>query len=609
MRWSKTFIPTMKEVPADAEVPSHQLMLRAGLIRQVMAGAYTYLPLGYRALRKAEAIVREEMDAAGAVELHMPAISPIELFERTNRREAFGNVLMNFEVRRANRTVHLALNPTHEEVVTDLVAKHVSSYRQLPLVLYQIQTKFRNEERPRFGVLRTSEFLMKDAYSFSTSKEQLDEVYDRMYAAYCRIFSRCGLEYLPVEAESGPIGGDASHEFMIPTPNGEDSILISDKRNYAANVEKCATGERTSDLTGDPTGELEAVETPGLSSIAGLCANWPEGKLKAKNTLKTMLYRVTDADGGDASVRNWVVVVRGDHEVNEAKLSTHIGEDLGQTGLEVALMTDDQIAELGGAVGYVGPHVANGLVEKGDTKLVVDPDAVQSQFWVAGANEADKHVKHFNWGRDCSVPDSQILVRDIRNAMAGDPSPKNDGGVLEVSHGIEVGHVFKLGTKYSEALDATFLDAEEQRHPIIMGCYGIGVNRIIAGLAETCHDENGLIWPLAVAPYEVLVIPLSTDDEEVSKVAESLYDGLTEAGVDVLYDDRKARPGAKFKDADLIGIPLRVVVGGRGLKDGVVEVKWRTADDAEKVPVAEALETVLGQLAERREAEAANVPA
>ncbi len=607
MRWSKTFIPTMKETPADAEVPSHQLMLRAGLIRQVMAGAYTYLPLGYRALRKAEAIVREEMDAAGAVELHMPAISPIELFERTNRREAFGNVLMNFEVRRANRAVHLALNPTHEEVVTDLIAKHVSSYRQLPLVLYQIQTKFRNEERPRFGVLRTSEFLMKDAYSFSTSKEQLDEVYDRMYAAYCRIFARCGLEYLPVEAESGPIGGDASHEFMIPTPNGEDSILISDKRNYAANVEKCATGERTHDLSGDPTGDLETVETPGLSSIAGLCANWPEGKLKPKNTLKTLLYRATDAAGEDLSVRNWIVVVRGDHDVNEGKLGTHVGEALGQTGANVELMDDSQVESLGGSVGYVGPHLAKSLVEKGDTKLLVDPDAAQPGFWVAGANETDKHVKHFNWARDCDVADEQLLVRDVRNAAAGDPSPLEDGGTLEVSHGIEVGHVFKLGTKYSEALDATFLDDEEQRHPIIMGCYGIGVNRIIAGLAETRHDENGLIWPLAVAPYEVLVIPLSADDEEVTKVADSIYDGLTNTGIDVLYDDRAARPGAKFKDADLIGIPLRIVVGGRGLKDGIVELKWRTAAEAEKVPVADALETALKQIDETRAAESANV--
>ena len=589
MRWSKTFIPTMKEVPADAEIPSHQLMLRAGLIRQVMAGAYTYLPLGLRALRKAEQIVREEMDAAGAIELQMSALTPIDLWERTGRREAFGDVLINFEVRRGDRHVHLALGPTHEEVITDLVARHISSYRQLPLTLYQIQTKFRNEERPRFGVLRTSEFLMKDAYSFSTSLEQLDQVYQQMYRAYCRIFSRCGLDYRAVEAESGPIGGDASHEFMVPADNGEDQIVYCRESGYAANLERADTGRR-SPLTesGDRSAlpspdqmhELKKVETPDATSIEQVSRLL---KCAPSDMIKTLIYQ--------ADEQPVAVLIRGDHEANEGK----IRRALEAKTLEFA--DDATIRQVTGApTGFAGPvGIGCRIIADHDVPLIVNA--------VTGANDADAHYTEVNVGRDYQLE----TTFDLRNAVAGDPSP-NGTGTLELVHGIEVGHVFKLGTKYAEALDAQFLDEKEQRHPIIMGCYGIGVNRIVAALAETSHDENGLIWPLSVAPYSVLVIPLNMDDENVQSTAQRFYEELQAAGIDVLMDDRAARPGFKFKDADLIGIPLRVVVGGKGLKEGLIELKWRTAEAPDKVPVAEGVQAILSALAERRAEDAARLP-
>ena len=590
MRWSRCFIPTMKEVPSDAEIPSHQLMLRAGLVRQLMAGAYTWLPLGLRSLRKVEQIVREEMDAAGALELHMPALQPIELFERTGRREAFGNVLFNFDVRRGDRNLHFALGPTHEEVVTDLIAKHISSYRQLPLTVYQIQTKFRNEERPRFGVLRTSEFLMKDAYSFSTSLEQLDEIYQRMYRAYCRIFARCGLTYLPVEAESGPIGGDASHEFMVPAENGEDSIVYCRTSGYAANLERADTG-RTSPLaeggTASPSSifretivSRKKVPTPGATSIEQVSRMLD---CEPSRLIKTLIYQTDD--------RAVAVLLRGDHEANEAQ----IRRALETTTLELADEATIR-AVTGAPVGFAGPIDLA-------CDLIADHDVASMINAVTGANEANMHFTGVNPGRDFPLEKSY----DLRNAEAGDPCP-NSGDPMEIVHGIEVGHVFKLGTKYSESLDARYLDEKEQRHPIIMGCYGIGVTRIVAALAETSHDENGLIWPLAVAPYHVLLIPLNVDDKEVMTLAEQYYGELQSAGIDVLLDDRKQRPGFKFKDADLVGIPLRVVIGGRGLKEGVVEVRWRTADEADKVPVADGVQTVTNMLAERLAAEAAALP-
>lgn len=584
MRWSQTLIPTMKEVPADAEIPSHQLMLRAGLIRQLMAGAYTYLPLGWRAVRKAEAIVREEMEAAGAAELFMPALQPIDLFERTGRREAFGSVLINFEIPRGDRKVHLALGPTHEEVITDLVARHISSYRQLPLTLYQIQTKFRNEERPRFGVLRTSEFLMKDAYSFGTSLEQLDDAYQKMYRAYCRIFARAGLEYLPVEAESGPIGGDASHEFMIPATNGEDRIVRCSKCTYAANLERADTGRTPAASFETPAGadELKKVDTPGATSIEQVSRMLG---CRPEQMIKTLIYAID----GEKPV---AVLIRGDHDANEAKIRRALGAS------SVELADEGTIKKVTGApIGFAGP-----LGIKCD--LIADHDVPPVANAVSGANAADAHYTGVNVGRDYQVS----TTHDLRDAAAGDPCT-NCEGTLELVHGIEVGHVFKLGTKYSVSLGAEFLDEKEKRHPIIMGCYGIGINRIVAGLAETSHDENGLIWPLAVAPYSVLIIPLNLDDEQVISLADEQYRELTSAGIDVLIDDRAVRPGVKFKDADLIGIPLRIVIGGKGLKEGRVELKWRTAADPDKVLIAEAVPRVLEMIEERRSEEAAGVPA
>lgn len=582
MRWSRTLIPTMKEIPSDAEIPSHQLMLRAGLIRQLMAGAYTYLPLGWRSVRKAEQIVREEMDRAGAIELFMPALQPIDLFEKTGRKEAFGNVLINFHVQRGDRKVHLALGPTHEEVVTDLMSRLLNSYRQLPICVYQIQTKFRNEERPRFGVLRTSEFLMKDAYSFGTSLEQLNTVYDQMYKAYCRIFARCGLKYLPVEAESGLIGGDASHEFMVPANNGEDRIVHCEGCGYAANLERAETGRQAPALTtASGAATLQKVATPNATSIEQVSRML---KVRPDQMIKTLIYKADD--------KPVAVLIRGDHEANEAKIRRALGAK------SVALADEQTIRQVTGApTGFAGP-----VGIKCD--VIADHDVPGIANAVTGANEADAHLTGVNLGRDYQLS----ATHDLRMALEGDGCPKCSEK-LKLVHGIEVGHVFKLGTKYSVSLGAEFLDEKEQRHPMIMGCYGIGVNRIVASLAETSFDDNGLIWPLSIAPYEVLVIPLNVTEPETMQLAEQFYKELGAAGVDVLLDDRDQRAGFKFKDADLIGIPLRLVIGGKGLKEGQVEIKWRTDAAPTKVPIVDAINTVREMLADRKKGESARVPA
>ena len=557
MRWTQTLIPTMKETPEGAEIPSHVLMLRAGLIGQLMAGAYTYLPLGLRALRKAEQIVREEMDQAGAVELLMPALTPINLWQRTGRVEAFGNVLIQFQVKRQNRQVHMALGPTHEEVVTDLVSRHVSSYRQLPITLYQIQTKFRNEERPRFGVLRTSEFLMKDAYSFDTSVEGLNQSYEKMYHAYCRIFDRCGLDYLAVEAESGPIGGDASHEFMVLADNGEDTVVHCSACGYAANLERAEIGRRQVAPPAAATAPLAKVDTPRAGSIEAVSKMLG---CRPDQMIKTLIYV---ADEKPAAV-----LIRGDHEANEGKLRRALGAG------KIELAPPDVIERVTGApVGFAGPV---GLT----IPIWADFDVAAIGSAVVGANAADAHFTGAARGRDFEVG----KFADLRNAGDGDPCPRCEGK-LALRHAIEVGHVFKLGTKYSEALSARFLDEKEQLHPAIMGCYGIGVNRIIAALIETKYDDNGILWPMSLAPYEVLLVPLNVNQQDVMDVANRLYDELTHAGIEVLMDDRDQRPGVKFKDADLIGIPLRVVIGGRSLKDGQLEIKWRWKDAAETIPL------------------------
>ncbi len=565
MRWTKSFIPTMKETPGDAEIPSHQLMLRAGLIRQLMAGAYTYLPLGFRAVQKAANIIREEMENAGAVEMLMPALQPIELFDRTGRNEDFGNVLIRLEVTRGDRTIPLALGPTHEEVITDLMAKHINSYRQMPFTLFQIQTKFRNEERPRFGVLRTSEFLMKDAYSFASNLEQLDESYQAMYDAYCRIFERCGLKYIPVEAESGPIGGDASHEFMIPAENGEDQIVYCESSGYAANLERAETGRTQPELTtAEKPQSLKEVSTPEAGSINEVCNLL---KCSPEQMIKTLIYM--------ADNKPVAVLLRGDHEANEGK----IRRALKANSLELA---DEATIEkvTGAKVGFAGPV---GI----QCDIIADHDVPPIKDAITGANKTDAHYTGVNIGRDYQLSETF----DLRNAVQGDPCPKS-GEAMNLVHGIEVGHVFKLGTKYSDSLGADFLDQNEKRHSIIMGCYGIGVNRIVAGLVETSHDENGIIWPISIAPFEVVLIPLKPDDAELMEVTEKIYAGLKENGIDVLMDDRKARPGVKFKDADLIGFPFRIVLGGKGLQEGIAEVKSRTAEKPDKIPLADVVSHV-----------------
>ncbi len=568
MRWTQTFIPTMKETPEGAEIPSHVLMLRAGFINQVMAGAYTYLPLGLRALKKAERIVREEMDRAGAVELLMPALTPLSLWERSGRREAFGNVLIQFQVRRQNREVQMALGPTHEEVITDLVAHHISSYRQLPITLYQVQNKYRNEERPRFGVLRTSEFLMKDAYSFDTSLDGLNTSYQRMYDAYCRIFERSGLSYIAVEAESGPIGGDASHEFMVLAENGEDIVVTCADCGYAANQERADTGDRAAQPPDDDAAKLTKVDTPGARTIEEVCRLL---KCQPRQMIKTLIYLVDD--------RPTAVLIRGDHEANEAKLR----RALGATSVELA--PPETIEKVTRApVGFAGPV---GL----ELPIWADHDVAGIGDAVVGGNEADKHLTAARLSRDFQVEN----FADLRHAGEGDPCPRCSGN-LALRRAIEVGHVFKLGTKYTDVLDAKFLDDQEQLHSIIMGCYGIGVNRILAGLVETSHDDAGIIWPLSLAPYEILLAPLKISDDEVRQTAERLHDQLQNAGVDVLLDDRDVRPGVKFKDADLIGIPLRVVIGQRGLAQGQLEIKWRTENEAGTIPLEGAAETLVSML-------------
>ena len=567
MLWSRSFIPTMRETPEGAEIPSHILMLRAGLVNQVMAGAYTYLPLGLRALQKAEQIVRRGMDAAGAVELLMPALTPIGLFEQSGRVHAFGDVLIKFEVKRQNRKVQMALGPTHEETITDLVAHQISSHRQMPITMYQIQTKFRNEERPRFGVLRTSEFLMKDAYSFDATLEGLNKSYETMYAAYCRIFEHCGLDYLAVEAESGPIGGDASHEFMVLADNGEDTVLHCKDCGYAANQEKAEIGCRDLVPSDVPKQPLQTVPTPGAATIEQVTKflNCP-----AQQMIKTLIYA---ADG-----KAIAVLLRGDHDANEGKVRRAAG---GSAKVELA---DPKLIEqvTGAPVGFAGPV---GLRQP--IPIYADREIEKIVNGISGANRAETHLTGVNYGRDFQV----TQFADLRNAVDGDPCPRCSSK-LAVRQAIEIGHVFKLGTKYSDALSARFLDQGEQLKSIIMGCYGIGVNRIIAALIETCHDDNGIIWPMTLAPYEVLLSPVKVTDPATKEATERLYRELTAAGIEVLLDDRDVRAGVKFKDADLIGIPLRIVISERGLKDGKLEMKWRWDKQAEMIGLSPAAATI-----------------
>ncbi|MGQ9651603.1 MAG: proline--tRNA ligase [Phycisphaerae bacterium] len=582
MLWSQYFIPTVKESPADAVAPSHVLAIRAGLVRQVAAGSYTYLPLGYRCLRKIENIIREEMNAAGAIELHMPALQPLSLWEETGRAEAMGEVLMR--IKGSGWQTGVVLGPTHEEVVTETVRAYINSYKQLPINLYQIQTKFRGEERAKSGILRTREFLMKDAYSFDADLAGLDASYRKMYDAYCRIFKRCGLPYLAVEAESGPIGGDASHEFMVLTDAGEDFVAISEDGTYAANIERAARAVAALPADPDPADMkgLETVHTPGCPGIDDVCRFL---RVQSSQMIKTLVYRFEPASP-EATVRtDYVIIcVRGDHDVNENK-----AKRLCPGG--TLTMGDIARAEQDGfAIGYVGPHVVN----QKDCTLIIDPDARALVNAVTGANKKDHHVTGFNWVRD--VTDEKLkaaIVADVRNVVEGDIAPNGSGSRMSFRKAIEVGHVFKLGTKYSASMGATFLDENGKAREFIMGCYGIGVNRIMAAAIEAHHDADGICWPMSIAPFEVLIVALDTREESVMSAARSIHDQLAEKGIDVLLDDRDARPGFKFKDADLIGIPVRITVGKKGLTEGVVEVKRRDSKEMAKLaPEAAVAEAV-----------------
>lgn len=547
MKWSRTFIPTLKENPSDAEVESHKLMIRSGMIRKLSAGVYSYLPLGTKILNKVINIIRDEMDKSGAIELFLPALQPLTLIELSGRIDAFGDDLLRMKDRHKR---DIALSPTHEEVITDLVKNEVSSYKQLPLILYQVQTKFRDEARPRFGVLRSKEFLMKDAYSFDIDTDSLNKSYQKMYDTYCRIFERCKLDYLAVEADSGAMGGDVSHEFMIPNENGEDVIVKCRNCDYSANMEKAESSpiESKDDITLE---ELKEVSTPGMITIKEVSDFLG---IEPDKMVKTLIYTYNS--------KSVAVLVRGDHDVNESKLAKVI------SGGEITLADEDAVVKLTNSpVGFAGPI---GL----KTQVIADQAVSMMMNCVVGGNKADTHIINANQERDFNID----KVIDIRYVTEGDRCPKcNDA--LDISHGIELGHVFKLGTRYSDSLGAKFLDSNGKEQPIIMGSYGIGVNRILAATIEKSHDSNGIIWPLPLAPYEVLVVPINIKDDVIMDTATKIYDDLCGEGVEVLLDDRDQRPGFKFKDADLIGVPIRITVGKRLKETGELEIKLRSKDE------------------------------
>jgi prolyl-tRNA synthetase len=573
MLFSRALIPTMKEAPADATNASHVLLQRAGFIRRVGAGIYDFLPLGYRVLRKVERIVREEMDGAGGLEILMPALLPADYFKETGRWELYGDVLLRLRDRKGG---DYHLGPTHEEIVTDIARREIRSYRDLPKTLYQVQVKFRDEPRPRGGLLRGREFLMKDAYSFDADEKGAGESYERMRRAYVRIFDRMGLTYRMVQADSGAIGGSTSAEFQVLVGSGEDAIVACDKCDYAANVEVAVAGEPgpkaveggavATKPDDGPHEPFARIKTPGLGGIDDVAAFLQVPK---SAMLKSLLY----VAGGQVVM----AVVRGDHEVNEVRLARVLGVD------EVFLAGEGDVEKATGAkVGFAGPVTFGG-------KIIVDRSASQVPAGVTGANETDWHLTNVRFDRDY-----RGQVADVRMVATGDRCPNCDGGTLTSYRGIEAGHIFILGTKYSQPMGANFSDEKQQQRPLVMGCYGIGVSRLVATTIEQHHDENGMRWPMSVAPYHVHLVTLGKDDALLA-AARAIYEGLGKAGVEVLWDDRDERPGVKFKDADLIGIPLRVTIGSKGLAAGHVEIKPRTEADpkkAELIPLQRADEII-----------------
>ncbi len=564
MRYSQLLLPTLKENPAEAEVISHRLMLRAGFMRKLTSGVYTYLPYGLAAIRKVEEIVREEMNRAGAQEISMPMVQPADLWKETGRYEKYGPELLRFKDRHDRES---CLGPTHEEVITDIVRREIHSYRDLPINLYQIQTKFRDEIRPRFGLMRGREFIMKDAYSFDVNDEMSEVAYKKMYEAYSRVFTRCGLEFRAVEADSGTIGGSFSHEFMVLAQTGEDTIVVCKSCDYAANMEKAVISplEKSTDET---LAELEKIETPGKRKVKVVCDFL---NIEPRELVKTLVYLV---DGEPVAV-----LLRGDREVEEVKLKNHLG------AIDVVLADDKQLFDATGVPsGYLGPV---GIT----IKVVADQEVATMQNFVTGANEKNFHLKNVTMDRDFEV-DS---VADLRQITADDPCPACKGSV-ELTQGIEVGHIFKLGTSYSESMQALYQDREGKERPFVMGCYGIGVSRVVAAAIEQNHDKNGIIFPVPLAPFKAVILNLGVKDEEITQMAESLYTQLQEQGIETLLDDRDERPGSKFKDADLLGIPYRVTVGKRFAQDGVIELRQRRDGATEELQPDQLLDVLKSKM-------------
>ncbi len=570
MRWTKTFVYTLRQDPADAEVVSHRLMMRAGLISKVAAGIYNYLPLGWRSIEKLERIVREEMENAGSAELLMPAVQPSELWKESGRWFQYGPELLRLKDRSERE---FCVGPTHEEVITDIVRRSVNSYRQLPVSLFQIQNKFRDEIRPRFGLMRGREFIMKDAYTFHATAESLDEAYRAMESAYRRIFERCGLGFTQVEADTGNIGGSDSHEFMVRADTGEDAIISCAACGYGANVEKAESGE-PSEAPEWPLQTPDApqvISTPEMRTIEEVSEFL---KISSEHLIKTLIF---ESDDGPVAA-----LIRGDLEVNEIKLKNKVG------GTFLDLASEERIIEVsGGPQGFSGPVGMEGV------RIIADPSVMALKIAATGANAADAHLVGVVPGRDFTATE----VVDIRLSEVGDACPRCSAGMGE-ARGIEVGHIFKLGTKYSKAMKCNYLDDEGKELPMIMGCYGLGVGRTVAAAIEQNHDKKGIVWPLALAPYEVDLILLNTDKPDVVEAAEKIYTEMKDAGIDVLFDDRPERPGVKFNDMDLIGFPVRVVVGKRGLDNGELELSLRRDGERRSAPLDDVVNAVKALLAE-----------
>lgn len=574
MRASKYLFSTLRNAPTDAVVTSHQLMVRAGMIRQVSKGLYTWLPTGIRVFRKVESIVRDEMEKAGALEVVMPGVQPRELWEESGRWQKYGPELLRMKDRHDR---DYCLGPTHEEVITDLARNELTSYKQLPLNFFQIQTKFRDEVRPRFGVMRSREFVMKDAYSFHVDQPSLQETYDVMHQAYCNVFDRVGLDYRPVRADTGSIGGAYSHEFHVLADSGEDDIAFSDSSDYAANVE-LAEAIAPKAQADAPTQALQEVHTPDCKTIEKVAAFL---QLPVEKTVKTMLVKGVDAEGNAQVV---ALVLRGDHSINEIKV-----EKLDGVVAPFEFANEADIVQaVGCQPGSIGPQT---LAEKG-IRVIVDRAAAVISDFCAGANKDDYHVTGMNWGRDCQLSE----IADVRNVVEGDPSPDGNGQIV-IKRGIEVGHIFQLGQQYAEALNATVLDDSGKAQVMWMGCYGIGVSRVVAAAIEQNFDDKGILWPDAIAPFEVAIVAMNYDKSDaVRETCETLYQELLQAGVDVILDDRKERPGVKFADMELLGIPHRIVVGDKGLEKGVVEYKHRRTGDSDEFDTSSVVSSLISRI-------------